>query len=237
MGVDLAWIRKEFQLTAAMTDHEIERAATFLKTRSDKDLGIMTGNYVEWSELSRMYRIDVADGTRVPVYSLESFSGLYFAQTVWLFVDAYYGPALAWARATLERLLQEESVRFPELKSQIEVEGRNPSIKKMSEALAVEDRWTSEESGAVVTIETNGDWTVHHRIDQFAKGKSFGDYRLGVMRVKTGLGGLQVLGQDLPATVERNLGTEYRKRCVESLQALCTIFQRYRPRPAPSGSS
>ena len=228
LAFDPAWIRKEFQLPATVTDQEIEGGAEFLLNRSERDLNIITGNYLEWRELCKPYGIHV-DGKRIPVYSFDSFSGRYFANTVWLFVDAHYGPALGWARVALERLLQEESMRFPDMKQQIEVEGRNPSISKMSAALALKDNWTSDEKSAVTTVEMNGDWTVHHRLDQFAKGKTASDYRMGVARVTFGLGGMKKLGDDLPATVEQNLGTEYRRRGIESLRALCTLFQRYRP--------
>jgi len=231
LALDPAWIRKEYNLPSTVSDQDIDGAGDFLLNRATTDLNIVTGNYLEWRELCKQYRINV-DRMRIPVFSLDSFSGRYFGETVLLFVDAHYGPVLAWARVTLERLLQEESMRFPDLKRQIEVEGRNPSIGKMTETLASANQWTPDETKAVTSIETNGDWTVHHRIDQFAKGKSPSDYRLGVARVKFGIGGMKKLGDDLPATVEQNLGTEYRKRCVESLRALCSLFQRYRP-PGP----
>src|SRR3989442_12199819 len=154
----------------------------------------------------------------IPVFSLDSFSGRYFGETVFLFVDAHYGPVLAWARVTLERLLQEESMRFPDLKRLIEAEGRNPSISKMSETLASEDQWTTDERQAVTSIETNGDWTVDHRIDQFAKGKAPSDYRLGVERVTIGLRGPKKAGDDLSATVEPNMSTECRRRLFRHLR-------------------
>ena len=84
----------------------------------------------------------------IPVFSLDSFSGRYFGETVLLFVDANYGPVLAWARVTLERLLQEEAMRFPNLKLEIEVEGRNPSISRMSGTLASADRRAAGEDMA-----------------------------------------------------------------------------------------
>jgi len=228
LAFDPARIRKEFNLPATISDQDIRASAHFLLDRATKDLNIVTGNYLEWRELCKQYRINV-NPMWIPVFSLDSFSGRYFGETVFLFVDAHYGPVLAWARVTLERLLQEESMRFPDLKRLIEAEGRNPSISKMSETLASEDQWTTDERQAVTSIETNGDWTVHHRIDQFAKGKAPSDYRLGVARVTIGLSGLKKVGDDLSATVEQNLRTEYRRRCVESLRALCILFQRYRP--------
>jgi len=231
VAFDPEWIRKEFNLPATVSDQDIRVAADFLLDRATKDVNIVTGNYLEWRELCKQYRINV-NPMWIPVFSLDSFSGRYFGETVLLFVDANYGPVLAWARVTLERLLQEESIRFPDLKRQIEIEGRNPSIRRMSETLAPADQWTADEKQAVTSIETNGDWTVHHRIDQFAKGKAPGDYRLGVARVVITLSGIKKLGDDLPATVEQNLRTEYRKRCVESLRALCLLFQRYRPAAA-----
>jgi hypothetical protein len=231
LAFDPAWIRKEYNLSTIISDQDIREAADFLLNRATKDLNIVMGNYLEWRELCKQYRISV-NPMWIPVFSLDSFSGRYFGETVFLFVDAHYGPVLAWARVTLERLLQEESMRFPDLKRQIEVEGRNPSIGKMSETLASADQWTADEKKAVTSIETNGDWTVHHRIDQFAKGKVPTDYRLGVARVTIGIGGMKKLGDDLPATVEQNLNTEYRKRGIESLRALCILFQRYRP-PGP----
>ncbi len=170
---DPEWIKKEYHLPATISDQDIRAAAQFLLDRATKDLNIVTGNYLEWRELCKRYRID--------------------------------------------------------LKRLIEAEGRNPSINRMSETLASTDQWTADEKQAVTSIETNGDWTVHHRIDQFEKGKAPSDYRLGVAIVTIGLSGVKKLGDDLSATVEQNLRTEYRRRCVESLRALCILFQRYRP--------
>ncbi len=72
----------------------------------------------------------------------------------------------------------------------------------MAKALGQADGRDARTRSAVSTIETNGDWAVHHRLDQYAKGKKFEDDKMGIVNVKMTIDkGLQVVGPDLTSTL------------------------------------
>jgi len=230
MTVDIGKIRREYEIPQTVTDEEIAKAAEKIKELDKKRHEMRVGNYLTWAGISERYRAKRAIAENAsPGRAPAGFADRYLTEASELFIEGFYGPTLTWARAALERLLQEQCMRFPDLKGQIEAEMRNPSIKEMIKALSQADSWDAQTHSAVDTIETNGDWAVHHRLDQYAKGKKFGDYKLGIMEVKTTIDkGLQPVRPDLTSTVELNLGEEQRRRCIESLTALCTLFERYR---------
>ncbi len=230
MTLDISKIRKEYGIEQSVTDETITKEAERLRQLADKNLEMKVGNRLNWLEISDRYctRRAIAEATD-PRRVKEGFSDRYFGETSDLFAEGFYGPTLTSARAALERLLQEESMQFPALKTRIESDQRNPSIKDMVKVLGPAHGWDHAMQSAVETIETNGDWTVHHRLDQFSKGKKFGDYKLGIVTAKIDIGkGLQVTGHDLVGTVELNLGQEQRRRCIDSLTAMCQVFERYR---------
>lgn len=229
--IDTSWIRKNFDIPEYISDDHLKTLGKSRLKEFNKSLGVIIGNLIELEELKKEYKKLEERIEKEGVNIQYTFSDRLLFLTENAFVEGYYEGCCMVARATLEKLLQEQCMRFEEFKKQIEGEGRNPYLGDMMRKLEKKDNWSSGLRESAELVKNNGDWQAHHRLEKISQGRTAEDYRWGVAIVKIDpTKGVIKLGPDVRATLEVNRSNEARRMCKESLLALYKLFKRYRLR-------